>query len=73
MAELLDNFTFLDGSPCGIYVKEDELKTVMPREQKLVVTDLERKAIAFCREKEITLPIANYLVEFAEEAIKEHV
>ena len=43
----------------------------MPEEQKLTVTDIERKAIAFCKEKEITFPIANYLVEFATEATKE--
>lgn len=43
----------------------------MTEEQKLIVTDIERKAIAFCKEKEITLPIANYLVEFATEATKE--
>ena len=40
-------------------------------EHKLKVTDLERRAIAFCREKEVLFPIANYLVEFAEEVTKE--
>ena len=40
-------------------------------EQKLTVTGIERKAIVFCREKEITFPIANYLVEFAEEVTKD--
>ena len=43
----------------------------MTEEQKLTVTDIERKAIAFCKEKEITFPIANYLVGFATEATKE--
>ena len=43
----------------------------MTEELTLTVTDLERKAITFCKEKEITLPIANYLVEFAEEVTKE--
>ena len=40
-------------------------------EHKLKVTDLERRAIAFCREKEVLFPIANYLVEFAEEVTKD--
>lgn len=43
----------------------------MTEEQKLTVTDIERKAITFCKEKEITFPIANYLVEFAKETSKE--
>jgi len=36
---------------------------------KLKVTDTMRNAIAFCREKEIIIPIANLLVEFAEQEI----
>ena len=43
----------------------------MKKELTLRVTDLEKKAIAFCKEKEIPFPIANYLVEFATEATKE--
>ena len=43
----------------------------MTEKLTLKVTDLERKAIVFCKEKEITLPIANYLVEFATETTKE--
>ena len=43
----------------------------MTEELTLRVTDIERKAITFCKEKEITFPIANHLVEFATEATKE--
>lgn len=43
----------------------------MTAELTLRVTDLERKAIAFCCEKDVPYPIANYLVEFAEEITKE--
>ena len=43
----------------------------MTEELTLRVTDLERKAIAFCREKDVPFPIANYLVDFATEATKE--
>ena len=43
----------------------------MTEELTLTVTDLERKAIAFCREKDVHFPIANYLVEFATEVTKE--
>lgn len=43
----------------------------MTKELTLRVTDLEKKAIAFCKEKEITFPIANYLVAFAEEVTKD--
>ena len=43
----------------------------MTEELTLRVTDLERKAIAFCREKDVPFPIANYLVDFAEEVTKD--
>ena len=43
----------------------------MTEGQKLTVTDIERKAITFCKEKEITFPVANYLVEFTEEVTKD--
>ena len=43
----------------------------MTEELTLTVTDLERKAIVFCREKDISFPIANYLVDFATEVTKE--
>ena len=35
------------------------------------ITDLEKKAIAFCREKDVPYPIGKYLVKFAEEVTKE--
>ena len=43
----------------------------MIKELTLRVTDLEKKAIAFCREKDVPFPIANYLVDFATEVTKE--
>lgn len=43
----------------------------MTEELTLTVTDLERKAIEFCREKNVFFPIVNYLIEFAEEVTKE--
>ena len=43
----------------------------MTEELTLRVTDVERKAIAFCREKDAPYPIANYLVDFANEVTKE--
>ena len=48
----------------------------MSKELTLKVTDLERKAIAFCREKEIAFPIANHLVDFAQkgtELLSKHI
>ena len=52
------------------WCEEPQFKESM-EELTLTATDIERKAIAFCREKEITLPIANLLVEFAEKVTKE--
>lgn len=43
----------------------------MTIELTLNVTDLEKKAIAFCREKDVPYPIGKYLVKFAEEVTKE--
>ena len=43
----------------------------MTEELTLKLTDLEKKAITFCREKDVPFPITNYLVEFAEEVTKE--
>lgn len=43
----------------------------MKKELTLRVTDLEIKAIAFCREKDVPYPITKYLVAFATEVTKE--